>query len=135
MTNPDGLITVDSPIDAAATLHWLETTLTAKGVTIFAKIDHAANAQAVGLTLRPTTVVIFGNAQAGTKPMQIDQRMGIDLPLKMLVWTDEGGKTHLSYSDPAWIAARYSITPETAPVLTAMQGMMKGLADGAAAAH
>jgi uncharacterized protein (DUF302 family) len=135
MTNPDGLITVDSPLDAAATLHWLETTLAAKGVTIFAKVDHAANAEAVGLTLRPTTVLIFGNAQAGTKPMQIDQRMGIDLPLKMLVWTGEDDKTHLSYSDPAWLAARYGITPGTAPVLTAMQGMMKGLADGAAAAH
>jgi uncharacterized protein (DUF302 family) len=135
MTNPDGLITVDSPLDAAATLHWLEATLAAKGVTIFAKVDHAANAEVVGLTLRPTTVLIFGNAQAGTKPMQMDQRMGIDLPLKMLVWTGEDGKTHLSYSDPAWLAARYGITPETAPVLTAMQGMMKGLADGAAAAH
>jgi uncharacterized protein (DUF302 family) len=135
MTNPDGLITVDSPLDAAATLHWLETTLTAKGIAIFAKIDHAANAQAVGLTLRPTTVLIFGNAQAGTKPMQIDQRMGIDLPLKMLVWTDDAGKTHVSYSDPAWIAARYGITSETVPALTAMQGMMTGLADGVAAAH
>ena len=135
MTNPEGLITVDSPLDAAATLHWLETTLSAKGVTVFAKIDHTANAQAVGLTLPPTTVIIFGNAQAGTKLMQIDQRIGLDLPLKMLVWTDDAGKTHVSYSDPAWIAARYGITTETAPVLTAMQGMMKGLADGAAAAH
>jgi uncharacterized protein (DUF302 family) len=135
MTDANGLITVDSPHDAAATLHWLETTLAAKGVTIFAKVDHAANAQAVGLTLRPTTVLIFGNAQAGTKLMQIDQRAGIDLPLRMLVWTGEGGKTHVSYSDPAWIAARYGITPESAPVLAAMQGMMKGLTDGAAAAH
>jgi uncharacterized protein (DUF302 family) len=135
MTTPNGLVTVDSPFDAAATLHWLETTLAARGVTIFAKVDHAANAQAVGLALRPTTVVIFGNAQAGTKPMQIDQRMGIDLPLKVLIWTDEVGKTHVSYNDPVWIAARYGITADTAPVLTAMQGMMKGLADGAAAAH
>jgi uncharacterized protein (DUF302 family) len=135
MNNPEGLITVDSPLDAAATLHWLETTLAAKGVTIFAKIDHAAAAQAVGLDLPPTTVLIFGNAQAGTKLMQIDQRMGIDLPLKMLVWTGEDGKTHVSYSNPAWIAARYGVTADTAPVLTAMQGMMKGLSDGAAAAH
>jgi uncharacterized protein (DUF302 family) len=135
MNNPEGLITVDSPLDAAATLHWLETTLAAKGVTIFAKIDHAAAAQAVGLDLPPTTVLIFGNAQAGTKLMQIDQGMGIDLPLKMLVWTGEDGKTHVSYSNPAWIAARYGVTADTAPVLTAMQGMMKGLADGAAAAH
>jgi uncharacterized protein (DUF302 family) len=130
-----GLVTVDSPLDAAATIHWLETTLASKGVTIFAKVDHAAGAQAVGLPLGPTTVLIFGNAQAGTKLMQIDQRIGIDLPLKFLVWSDADGKTHVSYFDPASIAARYGITPETAPVLTAMQGMMKGLAEGLAAAR
>jgi uncharacterized protein (DUF302 family) len=135
MTNPDGLITVDSSLDAAATLHWLETTLASKGVTVFAKVDHAANAEVAGLALRPTTVLIFGNAQAGTKLMQIDQRMGIDLPLRILVWTSDDGKTYVSYSDPAWVAARYGITPDTAPVLTAMQGMMKGLSDGAAVAR
>jgi len=135
MSEVNGLVTVLSPLDAPATIHWLETTLAAKGATVFAKVDHAAGAQAVGLTLGPTTVLIFGNAQAGTKLMQIDQRIGIDLPLKFLVWTGADGKTHVSYNDPAWIAARYGITPEAAPVLTAMQGMMKGLADGVAAAH
>jgi uncharacterized protein (DUF302 family) len=127
---PDGLVMIDSPLDAAATLHWLETTLAAKGVTVFARIDHAAGASAVGMPLPPTTVVIFGNAQAGTKLMQIDQRIGIDLPLKILVWTDTAGKTHLSYNDPAWIAARYGMTAENAPVIGAMQAMLSGLADG-----
>ena len=135
MSEVNGLVTVLSPLDAPATIHWLETTLAAKGVTIFAKVDHAAGAEAVGLPLGPTTLLIFGNAQAGTKLMQIDQRIGIDLPLKFLVWSDAAGKTHVSYYDPASIAARYGITPDTAPVLTAMQGMMKGLADGVAAAH
>jgi uncharacterized protein (DUF302 family) len=135
MNDINGLVTVVSPLDAPATLHWLETALTAKGITIFAKVDHAAGAHAVGLELRPTTVVIFGNAQAGTKVMQIDQRIGIDLPLKILVWTGEDGRTHVSYNDPAMLAARYGITPEAAPVLAAMQGLMKGLADGAAAAR
>lgn len=135
MTEVTGLVTVDSPLDAAATVHWLETTLAAKGVTLFAKIDHAAGAQAVGLALEPTTVLIFGNAQAGTKLMQIDQRIGIDLPLKLLVWSDAGGKTHVSYHDPAAIAGRYGITPESAPVLAAMQALMKGLAEGLTAAR
>ena len=135
MNAVNGLVTVSSPLDAVATIHWLETTLAAKGVTIFGKVDHAAGAQAVGLALGPTTVLIFGNAQAGTKLMQIDQRIGIDLPLKFLVWTGADGKTHVSYNDPVWIAARYGITPEAAPVLTAMQGMMKGLADGLSAAR
>ena len=135
MSQVDGLVTMDSPLDAPATIHCLETTLASKGVTIFAKLDHAAGAQAVGLALGPTTVLIFGNAQAGTRLMQIDQRIGIDLPLKFLVWSDAGGKTHFSYNDPVWVAARYGITPEAAPVLTAMQGMMKGLAEGLAAAR
>jgi uncharacterized protein (DUF302 family) len=134
MNDVAGLITVDSPLDAAATIHWLETTLASKGVTVFAKVDHAAGAEAVGLKLAATTVLIFGNAQAGTKLMHLDQRMGLDLPLKALVWTGADGKTHISYSDPAWVAARYGIRPEAAPVLTAMQGLFKGLADGVAAA-
>ncbi len=135
MNEVDGLVTVSSPLDAPAMIHWLETTLAARGVTVFAKVDHAAGAQAVGLALGPTTVLIFGNAQAGTRLMQLDQRIGIDLPLKLLVWSGADGKTHISYNDPVLIAARYGITPEAAPVLTAMQGMFKGLADGIAAAH
>lgn len=125
----DGLVTIDSPLDATATLTWIEAALAAKGVTVFARIDHAAGANAVGLPLLPTTVLIFGNAQAGTKLMQIDQRIGIDLPLRFLVWTDEAGVTHLSYNDPAWIAGRYDITPETAPVLGAMRAMIAGLGE------
>jgi uncharacterized protein (DUF302 family) len=79
--------------------------------------------------------LLLGNAQAGTKLMQIDPRIGIDLPLKLLVWTGADGKTCVSYNDPVWIAARCGITPEAAPVLSAMQGMLKGLADGIAAAR
>jgi uncharacterized protein (DUF302 family) len=130
MMAADGLITIDSPLDSTATLAWLEAALAAKGVAVFARIDHAAGAGAVGLPLPPTTVLIFGNAQAGSKLMQLDQRIGIDLPLRFLVWTDEAGVTHLSYNDPAWIAARYGITQETAPVLGAMQAMIAGLAEG-----
>jgi uncharacterized protein (DUF302 family) len=127
---PDGLITVESTLDAVHTIHRLEAALAAKGVTLFAKVDHAANAAGVGLPLGPTTVLIFGNAQAGTKLMQIDQRIGIDLPLKVLVWTDAAGKTWVSYSDPVWIAARYGITSEDAAVLIGMKGMLAGLAAG-----
>lgn len=127
---PDGLITVESSLDTAHTIHRLEATLAAKGVTLFAKIDHAANAAGVDMKLGPTTVLIFGNAQAGTKLMQIDQRIGIDLPLKFLVWTDNAEKTWVSYNDPVWVAARYGITPEDAAVLTAMKGMLAGLAAG-----
>jgi uncharacterized protein (DUF302 family) len=84
----------------------------------------------VDMKLAPTTVLIFGNAQAGTKLMQIDQRIGIDLPLKVLVWSDSAGKTWVSYSDPVWIAARYGITPEDAAVLNGMKAMLAGLTAG-----
>jgi uncharacterized protein (DUF302 family) len=128
--NPDGLITAESPLEAAATIARLEAALAAKGVTLFAKIDHAAGAAAAGLSLPPTTVLIFGNAQAGTKLMQIDQRIGIDLPLKLLVWSDAAGKSYVSYNDPVWTAARYGISPDDAAVLNAMRGLLAGLANG-----
>jgi uncharacterized protein (DUF302 family) len=72
----------------------------AKGMTVFARIDHTAGATAVGLSLRPTEVLIFGNAKAGTPPMQSVQTIGIDLPLKALVWQDTSGSTWLSYKIP-----------------------------------
>lgn len=130
----EGLVTIESPLDAAATIAWLETALAAKGVTIFAKIDHAAGATAIGLPLGPTMVLIFGNAQAGTKLMQVDQRIGLDLPLRCLVWTDHAGVTHMSYSDPAWIAARHGIAPDTVPATAGMQALLSGLAAGLQAA-
>jgi uncharacterized protein (DUF302 family) len=129
MMEPEGLVTIDSPMEAEATLAWLEAALKAKGVTVFARIDHTAGAAAVGLSLPATAVLIFGNAQAGTKLMQIDQRIGIDLPLRFLVWTDEAGTTRVSYNDPAWIATRYGIEETTASVITAMRGLLIGLAN------
>lgn len=130
----DGLVTVASPRDAEATLAWLEAALAAKGVTIFAKIDQAAAAAGVGLPLGPATVLIFGNPRAGTRLMQIDPRVAIDLPLRCLVWTDAAGTTYLSYNDPAGVAARHGLAPDTAPVIAAMQAMLVGLADGLKAA-
>jgi uncharacterized protein (DUF302 family) len=122
-----GLINAASPLDFAGTLAFIENGLTARGATIFAKIDHAANALGAGLELGPTTVLIYGNALAGTKLMQIDQRIGVDLPLKLLVWTSAGGVTCVTFNNPVWIAARFDIDPAAAPVLNAMQRMIKDL--------
>ena len=77
---------------------------------MFARIDHAAGAAAVGLSLRPTEVLIFGNAKGGTPLMQSVQTIGIDLPLKALVWQDASGDTWLSYNDPAWLAHRHGLS-------------------------
>jgi uncharacterized protein (DUF302 family) len=88
----------------------LEAEIRAQGMTVFARIDHAAGASEVGLKLAPTELIIFGNARGGTPLMQSAQTVGIDLPLKVLVWEDTAGKTWLSYNEPSWIAQRHSVT-------------------------
>ena len=105
-----GLTTIKSSHSPRETMNRLETAVTAKGLTVFARIDHAAGAVAAGLSLRPTEVLIFGNAKGGTPLMQAAQTVGIDLPLKALVWQDASGETWLSYNDPAWLAVRHGVT-------------------------
>ena len=108
----DGLITIPSSYGPQETMDRLETEVMAKGLTVFARIDHAAGAAKVGLPLRPTELLIFGSAKAGTPLMQSNQDVGIDLPLKVLVWEDAAGKTWLSYNDPKWIAGRHGLRPD-----------------------
>jgi uncharacterized protein (DUF302 family) len=103
----DGLMSQTSPHTAQDTMNRLETIVKDKGLTVFARIDHAAGAAKVGKTLRPTELLIFGNPQGGTPLMECAQTAGIDLPLKALVWTDEAGKVMLSYNDPAYLAKRH----------------------------
>ena len=88
----DGLTTVESPFGPKETMDRFEAAIKARGMTVFARIDHAAGAAAVGLPLRPTELLIFGSARAGTPLMQADQTVGIDLPLKALVYEDAAGK-------------------------------------------
>jgi uncharacterized protein (DUF302 family) len=102
-----GLTTIKSSHSPRETMDRLEATIKGKGLTVFARIDHAEGATAVGLSLRPTEVLIFGNAKGGTPLMQAVQTIGIDLPLKALVWQDASGETFLSWNDPAWLAARH----------------------------
>ena len=86
----DGLVTLPSSFGPKETMDRLEAAIKAKGMTVFARIDHAAGAAAAGLALRPTELLIFGNARAGTPLMQADQTIGIDLPLKALVYRRRG---------------------------------------------
>jgi uncharacterized protein (DUF302 family) len=97
-----GLVAMASPHAPDLTLARLEAQLKQRNLAVVAKVDHAAGARAVGQSLRPTTLVIFGNPQAGTPLMQCAQTMGIDLPMKALVWVDADGRTWLGYTDPAW---------------------------------
>ncbi|HEX3432247.1 MAG TPA: DUF302 domain-containing protein [Rhizomicrobium sp.] len=105
--NPDGLVLQASHHDPAKTMERLIAAVTARGMSVFARIDHAAAAASAGLTLRPTEVLIFGNAKAGTPLMQSAQTTGIDLPLKALVFENGEGKTCIAYNNPKWIAARH----------------------------
>jgi uncharacterized protein (DUF302 family) len=124
----EGLITIASAHDQATTLARLAAAITARGMTVIARIDHAGAAAKAGLTLRPTEVVIFGNPRAGTGLMQAAQTMGIDLPLKALVWQDETGKTQLSYNDPNWLAERHDVGGGAEKTLTAMSDALAALA-------
>src|SRR6202035_2110015 len=99
----DGLTTIPSRHAVTATIDRLAAGVTAKGMTVFARIDHAKGAHDAGLDLRPTELLIFGNARAGTPLMQAQQTAGIDLPLKALAWEDAAGKVWLSFNDPEWI--------------------------------
>src|ERR1700751_4474002 len=102
----DGLTSIPSSHGPKETMDRLEAGAKAKGMTVFARVDHAAGAAAVGAALRPTEVLIFGTAKAGTALMQANQTTGIDLPLKALVWQDAQGKTWLSYNEPKWLPHR-----------------------------
>jgi uncharacterized protein (DUF302 family) len=127
----DGLITLPSAHSAVATMDRLEAALRAKDVIIFARVDHAAGAAIAGLDLRPTQVLIFGNPKAGTPLMQIEQSIGIDLPLKILTWEDAEGKAWLSYNDPAWLAGRHNlgdVANVTIKLMTAMLETFAGIA-------
>jgi uncharacterized protein (DUF302 family) len=108
----EGLKTIASSFGPKETMERLESEISAKGMKVFARVDHAAGAADAGLFLRPTDLIIFGNARAGTPLLQASQTVGIDLPLKALVWQDEGGKTWLSYYEPNWIIRRHGLAIE-----------------------
>jgi len=126
-----GLITVRSGRGPKDTMNRLEAEVKAKGMTVFARIDHAAGAVEAGLSLRPTEVLIFGNAKAGTPLMQSVQTIGIDLPLKALVWQDASGDTWLSYNDPAWLAQRHGLGDEMEATVKMMTAALNAVTKAA----
>jgi uncharacterized protein (DUF302 family) len=118
-----GLVTLPSAHSVAETARRLETQLTEKGIHLFAKIDHADGAKKAGLALRPTLLMLFGNAKAGTPLMQSKQTIGIDLPLKALVWEDEAGRVWLTYNQPEYLARRHAIRDREEAVKTMTTGL------------
>jgi uncharacterized protein (DUF302 family) len=127
----DGLLSVKSPHGAKDTMDRLEALLEKKGMTIFARVDHAAGAAKIGRKLRATEVLIFGNPQGGTPFMECSQTAGIDLPLKALVWEDASGQVWLGYNDPSFLAKRHEAGQ--CPVVENLKKALAGFAQEATA--
>ncbi len=101
----------------------LKSILQAKGVTLFALIDHSGEAEKVGMKMRPTKLVIFGNPRAGTPLMLAAPSSAIDLPLKILVWEDAEGKVWISYNSPAYLQERHGIPSELLQNIAVVEGL------------
>jgi uncharacterized protein (DUF302 family) len=127
----DGLIAIKSPLNANETMNRFEQAAKQKGLNVFARIDHAAGAAKIGKTLRPTEVLIFGNPQGGTPFLECAQSLGIDLPLKALVWQDASGQVWLGYNDPAYLAKRHGAGK--CPAADSLSKTLSGLAEKAIA--
>ena len=127
----EGLTTVRSNQGPNETANRFEAEVKAKGMTVFARVDHAAGAAAVGMSMLPTEVLIFGNAKGGTPLMQSAQTIGIDLPLKALVWQDTAGNTWLSYNDPSWLAKRHGLGRGVEATVGGMAGVLAAMAKAA----
>src|SRR6202142_4199688 len=126
-----GLTTIRSSYGPEETMNRFEAEVRSRGMIAYAHIDHAAAAAAVGLSLRPTELLIFGDARSSTPLMELVQTIGIDVPLRALVWQDASGVTWLSYNDPNWVAKRHGLRSEvgaTVSVLIAALNQMAGSA-------
>jgi len=126
----EGLINKTSSHSVKETMDRFEKIVKDKGFNVVARVNHAAAAIKSGSTLRPTELLIFGNPKLGTQLMQSNQTVGIDLPLKVLVWEDEKGAVTLSYNDPTWLKERHGITDRD-KAFAKMAGALNKFSDGA----
>jgi uncharacterized protein (DUF302 family) len=129
----DAMVRVRSARDFTQTVAALDSALTAANLRIFAKVDHAANARGVSMEIRPTTVFIFGNPQVGTRLMQCEQTVALDLPLKVLVWQDSTSAVWIGYEAPARTSERHSVQG-CREVIDRMSAALAGLTKAAAGA-
>jgi uncharacterized protein (DUF302 family) len=121
-----GLTTKTSPRSVADTVARLQSLAEGKGMKVFAVIDHSGEAEQAGLQLRETKVVIFGSPQAGTPVMDAVPLAALDLPLKVLVFSEDG-QTKLAYTAPSTLAARYDLDAELAARLAGIDGLTDGV--------
>ncbi len=126
----EGIITKLSPHSVAETLQRLEQVVRAKGLTVFAHIDHSGAAAGVGLTMQPAHVLIFGSPQAGTPLMVASPLLALDLPLRVLVWRDSDGRVWASYNSVAYLASRYAIPSELTGNIAGVDALVDGALQG-----
>lgn len=124
------MIKQTSQNDVAGTLDRLENILKEKGITVLARVDHAAAAKKVDMELRPTQVLLFGSPKLGTPLMQTQQTAGLDLPMKVLAWEDETGQTWIGYHPPQLIAEMHDITDRD-DVINKLAGALENMVDAA----
>jgi uncharacterized protein (DUF302 family) len=132
LAQQNGLVMKESAHDVIETADRLEMVLAEKGITVFARFDHAENARKVDMELGPTELLVFGNPNLGTPLMQAAPTMGIDLPMKALVFEDENGQVWLTYNDPTWLATRHGISGQD-EILSKMGGALDQLTSSAVA--
>lgn len=126
-----GVVTIESAHDVAITIDRLAAAVEGAGAKVFARVDHAAGAANVDQDVRPTQMLMFGNPKLGTPALQAAQTIGMDLPLRVVAWQDADGKTMVSYTDPAAMAARHGIAADH-PVIAKMTGALATLTGKAA---
>jgi len=126
----NGIVAIPAHQSVEETVLKLEAILSAKGVTLFALVDHSGEAEKAGLEMRPTKLFIFGSPKAGTPLMVAAPSLAIDLPLKILVWEDSDGEVWVSYNDPDYLRDRHGIPPELLPniaVVSALASQAAGM--------
>jgi uncharacterized protein (DUF302 family) len=125
MKTGDGILSKPSKYSVPETLHRLETILTAKGIQVFALVDHSGEAEKAGLKMPPTQLLIFGNPKGGTPVMLANPTAAIDLPWKALAWQDADGQVWLSYNDAAYIQRRFGLNDDVMKPLAGLAAVIE----------
>jgi uncharacterized protein (DUF302 family) len=124
----DGLIDIPSNHSVDETVEKLKGILQAKGVTLFVLVDHSGEAAKVGMKMRPTKLLIFGNPKGGTPVMLAAPTIAIDLPLKILIWEDAQGKVLVTYNSPAYLQQRHHVPAELLQNIVVVEALAKAAA-------
>lgn len=125
----NGLVDKPGRLSVEETVERLKGLLQSKGVTLFAVIDHSGEAQKVGMTMRPTKLLIFGNPKGGTPLMLAEPHIAIDLPLKILIWQDPEGKTRVTYNSAEYLKERYSLPAELVQNVAVIEALASGITE------